>query len=754
MKQTVKVPPSSTEVTIEITIPDSLVVTQAGGTPINPPPGNVPPVVNAGANQVITLPTSSVILNGTGQDPDGTIAGIKWEKVSGGAATIVNPNSLVTQVTGLVAGMYVFRLTLTDDDNDIASSTTNVEVKAAVVIPPIQTGTIEGYGSGATGGNGLNVVRITNLSQLQGAIGSNKTIIIDVSGTINTGISINNVSNLTIDAYTSKQDVTITNGNTDGLSIENSNNIIIRGIRSINNTGGGNSDGFGVNGSSSNVVFDHCSGYGNTDGNIDISATSGKNFTVQNCILGNDKGSGNMLITSINVSVHHNLFIGDGSGEGTERNPFAHSNYSPKGTQSNPNFDVRNNLIHASGRYATGCGYGAVGNIVNNYYTSSRQGLINLDSDSGNPGKAYVAGNFNQPSPVGGSSSPEYTIPAQFRIAMTDAVTAGKAVLQNVGPWKKTAYEQGVIDSINIGGGVIDNNPPVAIAGPDQNLPSGTTSASLVGVVTDSDGTASPLWTKVSGSGTITNPNSINTAVTGLSSGASVFQLKATDNKGATAVDNMTINVGTVVPPPIGNYTLVYETGYDDVNSIDPFGHQQWGASTQASHLSTTIFKTGPGSFKSGPLANVSSGTRSEVQYGSGQTPLEGILEYDVYYDNFASNSCHSLQWHPSTNGGSGTGLFHKGGKMQFVTVKNGTSGTNVGSPFTVSTKVWHHIKLTYKFGSSGYIKVEMDGVVMVPQTNVQMGDGSSPYLKVGVNAWENITSIVYYDNLKVYKKN
>lgn len=209
----------------------------------------------------------------------------------------------------------------------------------------------------------------------------------------------------------------------------------------------------------------------------------------------------------------------------------------------------------------------------------------------------------------------------------------------------------------------------------------------------------------------------------------------------------------TVPTPPVDTtspvgYTLVYSTGYDTQNDLDPFDHGQIGNGS----LSTTIYKTAPGSFKSVPK-NVSSGIRSEVQYGSAQTPKEGIVEYDVYYDNFFSNSGHSLQWHPTTSGGSGTGLFHKEGKMQFVTVKSGTSGTNVGSPFSVSTKEWHHIKLTYKFGSAGYIKVEFDGLEKV-NAKVQMGDGSDPYLKVGVNMWVNQTSVVYYDNLKVYKKN
>lgn len=298
-----------------------------------------------------------------------------------------------------------------------------------------------------------------------------------------------------------------------------------------------------------------------------------------------------------------------------------------------------------------------------------------------------------------------------------------------------------------LSGSTTGNKPPVANAGGDQNvilpLPNGV---QLNGAASDADGTISGvLWSQLTG-GTcnIVNPDSLITQVTGLVEGSYSFRLTVTDDKGATAIDDVLVKVG--VSSQTG-YTLVYQNGFDTKADLDPFDHGQIGNGS----LSTTIKKDGAGSFKSVP-ANVSSGIRSEVQFEDDQTPKEGIVEYDVYYDNFFSDSGHSLQWHPSTPGGSGTGLYHKGGKMQFVTVKSGTKGTDVGSPFSVSTKVWHHMKLTYKFGSAGYIKVEMDGVEKVNQ-NVQMGDGSTPYLKLGQNLWVNQTSVIYYDNLKVYKK-
>jgi hypothetical protein len=63
------------------------------------------------------------------------------------------------------------------------------------------------------------------------------------------------------------------------------------------------------------------------------------------------------------------------------------------------------------------------------------------------------------------------------------------------------------------------------------------------------------------------------------------------------------------------------------------------------------------------------------------------------------------------------------------------------------------HVVLEYKFGSAGYLKFTIDGVVVLNKTGIQVGDGSGQYLKVGVNMWQSQSSFVYYDNLKIWKK-
>jgi len=99
-------------------------------------PGNIAPVVNAGSDRTITLPTNEVELQGTASDSDGTIASYVWTKVSGGAASLGGATTSKLRAYNLVAGAYIFRLTVTDnkgatkyDDVKVTvstSTTTNV----------------------------------------------------------------------------------------------------------------------------------------------------------------------------------------------------------------------------------------------------------------------------------------------------------------------------------------------------------------------------------------------------------------------------------------------------------------------------------------------------------------------------------------------------------------------------------------------------------------------------------------------------
>jgi hypothetical protein len=101
-----------------------------------PPPANQSPVANAGTDKNIILPTNSVSITGTATDPDGTIASYNWTKQSGGAATLAGAATNTLNLSALVAGNYVFRLTVTDDKGATGFDEVTLIVNSNTILPP------------------------------------------------------------------------------------------------------------------------------------------------------------------------------------------------------------------------------------------------------------------------------------------------------------------------------------------------------------------------------------------------------------------------------------------------------------------------------------------------------------------------------------------------------------------------------------------------------------------------------------------
>lgn len=102
---------------------------------------NIAPTANAGNNSTITLPTNSIILNGTGSsDSDGTIVGYSWAKTTLLAGTLANANSASATVTGMVAGLHSFRLTVTDNAGLTDTDDVTITVLAGNVAPNANAG--------------------------------------------------------------------------------------------------------------------------------------------------------------------------------------------------------------------------------------------------------------------------------------------------------------------------------------------------------------------------------------------------------------------------------------------------------------------------------------------------------------------------------------------------------------------------------------------------------------------------------------
>ena len=111
---------------------------------ITNPSGNALPLVDAGPDKVLTVPQSSVTLSGTATDTDGTVVSTIWTMESGGSPSkadpvITNPNALITTVTGLTEGTYLFRLSVTDNQGAFNFDDTQVVVSSSQYNPAART---------------------------------------------------------------------------------------------------------------------------------------------------------------------------------------------------------------------------------------------------------------------------------------------------------------------------------------------------------------------------------------------------------------------------------------------------------------------------------------------------------------------------------------------------------------------------------------------------------------------------------------
>jgi hypothetical protein len=97
-------------------------------------PANIPPVANAGPDQSIILPANRITLTGSGTDADGTVVGYSWRQISGPVDKLVSLHTPVTVLDNLIAGTYIFELTVTDNKGATDKDTVKV-ISAEPVIP-------------------------------------------------------------------------------------------------------------------------------------------------------------------------------------------------------------------------------------------------------------------------------------------------------------------------------------------------------------------------------------------------------------------------------------------------------------------------------------------------------------------------------------------------------------------------------------------------------------------------------------------
>ncbi len=93
-----------------------------------PPTANQAPTANAGPDQTITLPNSTVTLQGSGTDVDGTVVSYVWKNAIGTTWQGQNP-----VVSVPVSGTYLFTLEVTDDKGATGQDQVTVTVNPAPV---------------------------------------------------------------------------------------------------------------------------------------------------------------------------------------------------------------------------------------------------------------------------------------------------------------------------------------------------------------------------------------------------------------------------------------------------------------------------------------------------------------------------------------------------------------------------------------------------------------------------------------------
>src|SRR5829696_8411157 len=466
-------------------------------------PPNQSPTANAGTAQTITLPANSVTLNGSGSDPDGTIASYSWSKMAGGAANIDSPGSASTTINGLVQGSYTFRLTFTDNQGATGTSDVNVTVNAAAnqaptanagadqaITLPNNSVSLSGTGSDPDG-----FITSYSWSKIGGP----------GSGTITSPSSPSTtVTGLTQGVYTFRLTVSDNNG---ASAIDD---IVITVNAAANQPPAANAGADQTITLPTNSVT--LSGSA-SDPDGFINAYSWTKIGGPGSGTINSPSSASTTVTGLTQGVYtFRLTVSDNNGASASDDVVitvnAASNQTPSANAgTDQSITLPNNTVTLSGSGSDPDGF-----IASYSWSKIAGGTANINS----PSSASTT--------ITGLVQGSYT----FRLTVSDNNGAQAT------------------DDVVINVPAAANQSPVVNAGGDQTITLPTSSVTLNGTGSDGDGfISSYAWSKISGPAgeTISNPFGASTTVTGLVQGSYTFRLTVTDNGGATGTSDVNVTV-------------------------------------------------------------------------------------------------------------------------------------------------------------------------------------------------------------------
>ncbi|MFM9909764.1 MAG: PKD domain-containing protein [Chitinophagaceae bacterium] len=505
-----------------------------------PPPVNQAPTANAGNDIIINLPANSTTLNGAASyDPDGSIATYAWSKITGPPQFLINiPGNVSSSVTNLVAGVYSFRLLITDNNGAVDSDTVLVTVNAAPppsniapvafagtdvsITLPVNSVSLNGSGSYDSDGS----INAYNWSKLSGP--TQYTI-------ANASLASTSINNLVAGTYSFRLVVTDNIGATgsDTLSI-----IVLAAppppnILPIAKAGADISIMLPANSSTLNGFDSY-----DPDGIITNFAWSKISGPTQYTI--GNPNNGSTTISGLVQGVYlFRLLVTDNSGTSSPDTVVVTVSTAPPPPNQSPvaNAGADKIIILPS-------------NSVNVSGTSSYD-----------PDGSIVTYNWVK---ISG--------PAQFTIVSASAVTSdiSNLIQGNYNFRLVVTDNNGAVDSDTLSIQVQappppPNQGPSANAGSDIIITLPSNSITLNGTASsDPDGNiTSYLWTKIGGPNSFNISNSTNqiTTVTNLVQGTYSFLLVITDNAGATDRDTIIATVNAALPPP--NQAPVANAGND-----------------------------------------------------------------------------------------------------------------------------------------------------------------------------------------------
>ncbi|UAY51681.1 PKD domain-containing protein [Ferruginibacter albus] len=503
----------------------------------------IPPVANAGTDQAITFPVKQATLNGTASsDADGTIASYAWQKVSGPVSfTLANSTAATATATNLVAGVYQFKLTVTDNQGNTAADTVKITVTnpAANVLPV------------ANAGNDTTIYQPANSGVLNGKASLDSDGDIEsyrwqkISGpsvTISDTTLVNpTINNLQLGTYLFQ------------LTVTDNQNAVKKDTVQITEKSNPNqltdTDVINCNRPFTIVVLGSSTSYGNGATPIDSSYVNRYTAYVKN------KNSQSQVINlALGGYTTYQVLCPTGltppanrPAPDTARNITAALKYNPDAIIINlPTNDVANGywLSEQKANYERAIALAGAKNVLVWVTTSQpRNDISDAQRDSLKAQRDWTLSRF------GVKSIDFWTTVADTNGKIVPAYDYDDIHVNNAGHYiffTRVVAEK-ILDSLCNRAGGPAGIAPVAKAGNDTVITLPATSITLKGNASyDTDGTITKYrWKKIGGPTTFTiaDTTAAQTAVTNLVQGAYQFELTVTDNSNAVAKDTITVTV-------------------------------------------------------------------------------------------------------------------------------------------------------------------------------------------------------------------